>query len=400
MLLIICFVESFIFVQLRYTQQEDFLIEILCFLQGIFALVLEANPKLTWRDLQHLVVRTSKMVSPEDKDWQKNKAGLKVNPKFGFGVLDTAEIVKAAKASDWQTADEQHICKSKHKEARKTIPAMGSVTSKIYTSGCSGQPSCVNKLEHVHAYVTLKHPSRGGLKITLRSPSGIISPLLERRERDVGNQGFTHWPFLTVFNWDEDPRGTWELTVTDMSGNAGFLVEWNLDVYGTCDKSLYKTVDERKMCVDECVKGCPKPFSEKCIGCSKFCDCEKGECVTHCDKHLTPDNERLHCRRALDAESDKNERDGTKETNQIPRGQAQTKDTVKVGRSLLKIPLPAKFAVISLSGAVLIALAAAIGYFLLGLPRKSRAEVNYHQVSGTYVVDLNTPRDVRHHSEH
>ena len=360
---------------------------------GIFALVLEANPSLTWRDLQHLVVHTSKVVSPDDSQWQTNKAGLHVNPKFGFGVLDTEAMVKAAKAKDWKTVDEQHICKSKHKVANKKIPAMGSIKSKIYTSGCIGQPSCVNKLEHVHAFVTLKHPSRGGLTISLKSPSGIVSPLLEKREHDVLNQGFTNWPFLTVFNWDENPTGTWELTITDTSGRAGVLVEWNLDVYGTCDLSLLKKVDEKKMCIDECVKGCPRPFSEKCVGCKKYCDCERGVCVSQCDSHSSVDVERRHCKRALDSESE-----STSQEPSQPLASSST-ETVKVKNSLLKIPMPAKFAVISLSAAVLIALAAAIGYFLLGLPNMQsnpRAAVNYHKVgkkAGAYVVDMNQPRD-------
>ena len=359
---------------------------------GIFALVLEANPDLTWRDMQHLVVKTSKQISANDNMWQKNKAGLYVNPKFGFGVLDTADLVNAAKAKDWKTADEQHICKSKHKSEMKKLPPMGTVVSKIYTSGCIGQPSCVNQLEHVHAYVTLKHPSRGGLTISLKSPSGIVSPLLEKRGHDVGNQGFTNWPFLTVFNWGENPTGTWELTIKDTSGRAGVLVEWRLDVYGTCNSSLFEHIDEKKMCIDECVKGCPHPFSEKCIGCKKYCDCEKGVCVSQCDHDLKADNERRHCRRALSTDLENSAEEQTKEKD-IPAKST----TVKVQHSLLSISMPVKFAVISLSAAVLLALAAAIGFFLLGLPnlRKAGRNVNYHQVgkSGTYVVDLNRSRD-------
>lgn len=338
------------------------------------------------------------MISANDNMWQKNKAGLNVNPKFGFGVLDTEAIVNAAKAKDWKTADEQHICKSKHKTEMKKIPPMGSVISKIYTSGCVGQPPCVTQLEHVHAYVTLKHPSRGGLTISLKSPSGIVSPLLEKREHDVGNQGFTNWPFLTVFNWGENPTGTWELTIKDNSGRSGVLVEWSLDVYGTCNVSLFENVDEKKMCVDECVKGCPHPFSEKCIGCKKYCDCEKGVCVSQCDAGLKADHERRHCRRALATDVD--EDNDVVNTDPHPlKGQ----DTVKVRHSLLSISVPAKFAVISLSGAVLLALAAGIGYFLLGLPslRKFNGSVNYHQVgnSGTYVVDVNRSHEDVDHDE-
>lgn len=38
---------------------------------GIFALVLEANPELTWRDMQHLVVHTAKKNDPTGASWSK-----------------------------------------------------------------------------------------------------------------------------------------------------------------------------------------------------------------------------------------------------------------------------------------------------------------------------------------
>ncbi|KHJ76671.1 peptidase, S8/S53 family [Oesophagostomum dentatum] len=86
---------------------------------GVFALALEANPMLTWRDLQHLTVLTSSRNSlfdgrcrdlpdlgleDEDKhrrpksncthfEWQMNGVGLEYNHLFGFGVLDAAEMV-------------------------------------------------------------------------------------------------------------------------------------------------------------------------------------------------------------------------------------------------------------------------------------------------------------------
>ena len=52
---------------------------------GILALVLEANPSLTWRDVQHLVVYSS---NPDpvinNKGWKKNGAGLLYNPRWDY----------------------------------------------------------------------------------------------------------------------------------------------------------------------------------------------------------------------------------------------------------------------------------------------------------------------------
>lgn len=38
---------------------------------GVFALVLQANPELTWRDMQHLVVETGVKNNPQDSSWNK-----------------------------------------------------------------------------------------------------------------------------------------------------------------------------------------------------------------------------------------------------------------------------------------------------------------------------------------
>ena len=363
---------------------------------GIFALVLEANPKLTWRDLQHLIVKTSKVTSKEDPKWQTNKAGHKVHAKFGFGVLDTDALVRAAQSKKWKTSEPQHVCKSKEKQESKTIPAKGSVTSTIYTSGCAGQPACITSVEHVHAYVTIKHPRRGGLIITLISPTGIESPLLNTRIRDMDDKGFQYWPFLTVFNWGENPKGTWKLVVKDTSGRPGMLVEWSLRFYGTCDVSLFNiTVNETKMCTDECRKGCPVPFSEKCLGCSKYCNCENGQCVEECNNHQIADHDMRHCRRAMEHHPFNHH--GTGLPNSVH--ESSIKRPSNNTKPLISIPSSVKLAIIALSAAVLIGLGAGIVYFVMELPRRRkqlRGTVSYHQVghkTPRYLVDIRSLSD-------
>jgi furin len=42
---------------------------------AICALALEANPNLTWRDMQHVVVRTARQTNLKADDWQINGVG-------------------------------------------------------------------------------------------------------------------------------------------------------------------------------------------------------------------------------------------------------------------------------------------------------------------------------------
>ncbi|XP_029590967.1 endoprotease bli isoform X1 [Salmo trutta] len=42
---------------------------------AILALVLETNPDLTWRDVQHLIAMTAKVPDPKEPGWSVNGAG-------------------------------------------------------------------------------------------------------------------------------------------------------------------------------------------------------------------------------------------------------------------------------------------------------------------------------------
>lgn len=72
------------------------------------------SPTLTWRDVQHLTVLTSKRNSLFDAKnrfhWTMNGVGLEFNHLFGFGVLDAGSIVTLAK--QWRTVPPRYHCEA------------------------------------------------------------------------------------------------------------------------------------------------------------------------------------------------------------------------------------------------------------------------------------------------
>ena len=191
---------------------------------GIFALVLEANPKLSWRDMQHLVVETADLTSPLDPSWRSNGAGHHYNAKFGFGVLNALKMVE--RALKWKPVAEQKVCHFPVKIKNKDIPSNGILKLKIKTDGCqtcldkdkNAEGECkhaIRKLEHVVLTVTLKYRKRGDLSIELYSPNGTKSKLLHRRHNDDSRNGLKDWSFMTVYNWGENPKGVWILKFMD-----------------------------------------------------------------------------------------------------------------------------------------------------------------------------------------
>jgi proprotein convertase subtilisin/kexin type 2 len=207
---------------------------------GVFALALEANPNLSWRDIQHLSVLTSKRNSLFDSkkrfNWNMNGVGLEFNHLFGYGVLDAGAMVALAKI--WKTVPPRYHCEAGSINRVLPIPSNQSLFFKIDTQACKGSETEVNYIEHVQSVITLNSTRRGDVTLYLVSPMGTRSMILSRRPNDDDHHdGFTKWPFMTTHTWGENPRGVWKLEVKHESQTpqSGFIKEWTLMIHGTKD---------------------------------------------------------------------------------------------------------------------------------------------------------------------
>ncbi|XP_051979189.1 furin-like isoform X2 [Xyrauchen texanus] len=250
---------------------------------GIIALALEANMNLTWRDMQHLVVRTSRPAFLITNDWRTNGVGRLVSHSYGYGLLDANAMVVLAQ--NWTSVGPQHKCVinmlTEPRDIRNHLIFSRSVEA------CSGQPDFVSSLEHVQARLTLSYNHRGNLAIHLISPLGTRSTLLAPRPQDNSAEGFNDWAFMTTHSWDEDPQGEWTLEIENVASlnDYGVLSQFTLILYGTgssaADPSVSdytrpsnnscKTFDTQQICIEcstgfslflqGCVKSCPPGFS-------------------------------------------------------------------------------------------------------------------------------------------
>ncbi|KAK6182018.1 hypothetical protein SNE40_009787 [Patella caerulea] len=210
---------------------------------GVFALALEANRNLTWRDMQHLTVLTSKKNSLHDSNnihkWKLNGAHLEFNHLFGYGVLDAAAIVDLA--SNWRGLPERFHCTAGTVGEERTFNFDKSLRMTIDTTACSGGENEVNFLEHVQSFITLRSSFRGCVTLYLTSPMNTTSMILSQRPKDDDSKnGFTRWPFMTTHTWAEIPRGRWAMEVVmepilGLKSNmeTGIFKEWTLVLHGT-----------------------------------------------------------------------------------------------------------------------------------------------------------------------
>ncbi|KAJ2776652.1 pheromone processing endoprotease [Coemansia javaensis] len=206
---------------------------------GIFALALSVRPDLTWRDVQHLAVRTAVPVDPADADWADVARGRRYNHKYGFGKMDAWRIVQAARA--FEHVGRQTSIAAPADNATLPIPpllAAGGPSEPVERSAeitrAQAAAAKIKGVEHVTVVVDMDHDYRGNVEIWLESPRGVRSQLAAVRHRDSSKQGLRGWKFMSVKHWDEDPVGVWKLQVRNayQPHHAGTLRSWQLTVYG------------------------------------------------------------------------------------------------------------------------------------------------------------------------
>uniref|UniRef100_A0A8D3B8P0 Proprotein convertase subtilisin/kexin type 5b n=1 Tax=Scophthalmus maximus TaxID=52904 RepID=A0A8D3B8P0_SCOMX len=297
---------------------------------AIIALALEANPLLSWRDVQHIIVKTSRAGHLSAPDWKTNAAGYNVSHLYGFGLMDAEAMVKEAER--WRQVPSQHVCVESADRQIRTIRPEHVVRSVYKATGCTDNPNHhVIYLEHVVVRITITHPRRGDLSINLTSPSGTKSQLLANRLFDHSMEGFKNWEFMTTHCWGEKAAGDWVLEIYDSPSQLrsqkvpGKLKEWSLVLYGTSvhpysslrndkprstdmltptDEELFRQRVEFCVspgpCDSECNEnGCEGPGPHHCINCLHYFLKFKNNtrmCVSECPSGFFRDD-RKRCKK-------------------------------------------------------------------------------------------------------
>jgi len=192
---------------------------------GVIALMLEANPDLTYRDVQHILVESAEQNDPTAAEWDTNGAGYLVNHDYGFGAIDAAAAVSEAVA--WVPVGPEISAGSGTIDVSTTIP--DSTPAGINSSFTIGEDILI---EWVEVTFDMTHTYRGDLEIVLTSPDGTESILAEPHV-DSGNDIYG-WTFTSARHWGESSVGEWTLRVSDVWAlDEGTWNSWELDVYGT-----------------------------------------------------------------------------------------------------------------------------------------------------------------------
>jgi subtilisin-like proprotein convertase family protein len=205
---------------------------------GVIGLMLEANPNLTWRDVQHILINSAEKndptnANPDGWEWTTNGAGYDISYIYGFGRVDAAAAVGLA--DTWT-----NVPAATTPFDSGTIP----VNQPIPDSPSNGTPgtlvtSTVNVpanfiVEHVEVYIDATHTYRGDIVAAVQSPAGTVSQLLFLR--DDSGEDYDDWRMTSVRHWGEASGGTWTFLVGDaFPQEVGTINSWRIVLHGYTD---------------------------------------------------------------------------------------------------------------------------------------------------------------------
>ena len=218
---------------------------------GVAALMRQANPNLTWRDLKLILAASARKNDPMNTGWADGaqKYGSSsasdiyhFNHEYGFGVVDAKAAVDMAKTWSYSLPPLQNSTMSSGGlNIHVPDPPIGGFVPPITHS--LTLTSNVDFIEFVEVNVTFDHPSFRDLEIVLTSPSGATSTLAVpyntfTDDDDPSNDNIPlrgQFRFGSARHLGENPNGEWRLQVTDhlpFPSAGGIFSSWSIKVYG------------------------------------------------------------------------------------------------------------------------------------------------------------------------
>lgn len=243
---------------------------------GITALILEANPKLGYRDVQEILAYSAESsnqstISNGANNW--NGKGLFVSHDLGFGLVDSETALRLAETWQYTSIGDNSLAQGRQEQINSYSHSLDNL--EIINQTSFTDSIIVNKtldIDWVEVNINLAHENSGDLRVILISPEGTESVLINRPLVTEENpNGATYyygqdtWTLTSTHHWGENGFGEWKLKIEDaIDGSEKFaeLGGWSLNLYGdelSSDNIYYYTneyaqigdLEERQILIDE-----------------------------------------------------------------------------------------------------------------------------------------------------
>ncbi|MGY4492634.1 proprotein convertase P-domain-containing protein [Pseudomonas sp. TE3610] len=220
-------------------------------ISGVVALMLQANPRLGYRDVQDILALTARQVRDPSSQWQFNASrawnggGMHVSHDYGYGEVDAHAAVRLAQ--DWpgrQGYTNEALLQTPLTSAQGSFAIPDNDAVGLNYS--MGLDNARLNIEHVLVQVKLTHERPGDLQLVLISPSGTRSILMDRPGKSPGSteagdlrfdkRRSLDFIFNTARLRGEHANGQWQLQVVDSApGKTGTLNSWRMNIFGRLD---------------------------------------------------------------------------------------------------------------------------------------------------------------------
>jgi len=197
---------------------------------GSVALVLEACPDLTWRDVRYLIAKHAKKNDPDNTLWSENSAGFSHNRNYGFGLINPKGMIDDCSASSYTNLPSEV-------STERLITLNSAIADdKVWYSVAVDIADALS-IEWVEVTVANNSTWASDYDIYLLSPSGTRVDLI-LSNNGASSDWSSSWMdggfrFGTPAFMDENAQGTWRLYIRDnYTGDTGTLQTVQLKVYG------------------------------------------------------------------------------------------------------------------------------------------------------------------------
>ncbi|MCX8505274.1 MAG: S8 family serine peptidase, partial [Alphaproteobacteria bacterium] len=240
---------------------------------GVVALMLQANPKLGYRDVQQILALTARKVDDsaapvaERTSWSTNRAtnwnngGMHFSDDYGYGEVDALAAVRLAetwyKTQTYANAAHLSVTSKPKPPVGTVITAANDITKITQEAGL--------RVEHAEVAVDLTVSTLSNLVLTLTSPTGTKSVLMNKSGTDIAKiatknaDGTYHFSyvFTTTHDLFENSGGVWSISVVDTNPkDVVTLNSWTLNLVGSTDiyNDVYVYTNEYRATVAADVK--------------------------------------------------------------------------------------------------------------------------------------------------
>lgn len=217
---------------------------------GAVALILQANPNLSWRDVKHILASTAVQIDPSannsvhplgdnltghiyDQGWVKNAADYWFHNWYGFGKIDTKAAVTMAQSYTFPLGTLVETTDS----SGEWLFQSGPLSLAIPDRSATGVTSTINVssnlvIEAVQISVNITHDFATDIGIEITSPSGTVSTVMNINS-GILTSNLSNTLFLSNAFYGETTSGNWRIKVVDGADvDIGMLNGWKINFFG------------------------------------------------------------------------------------------------------------------------------------------------------------------------